>query len=607
MSDSVLRDPAGDVTDCPQGDPNSPGLTRREALKLSGLTLGGVALGGVIAGLAPASAVAENPCEPGDDCCADDPRCDGDCCDEPGLGCDWTSTARAQRYTYFERLSQFQPFVPATTRASTVQRLDPNSMRITLMGTAVPPRNLSQRMVSVFVEVGWDEAAGLPVDNFVFDCGTGSSGSYNSMNVGFGRMNKIFLTHLHADHMGDLAHIYCFGPSVDRWSPLWVWGGGDSGVQNPNWQATPGAPPQYYADGTAAFCAHLRDACRWHSESFSFQPTAYVNYPNAAPDSDDPRNFGFAADPNDTTRVQPPAGPAGQYGDDAPNDGYAIMPVEIPFAWGSDWTNSSPPPVICYDNQKTHARITAYPVIHTRQGAVGYKLEWTNPNGQTLRMIFTGDTKPERLTLEQAVDNGPGVPPGVDVLIHEMGLAPEVWAMKVGGYPPGQVPVAATCGAKKVQNSAHTPQGAFGYLLSELSPLPGLTVATHFPTADDTVACAMKSLQGHMPKAYQGERPNPPADAPRVTFAADLMVITVSVDPTTGKRRILEQRGVINPFGFQATAQRRQPAANQLVPKYHCADATDGNGGDPLAQINSSTTLWPCDDEGNCNYRADGY
>lgn len=31
-------------------------------------------------------------------------------------------------------------------------------MRITLMGTAVPPRNLAQRMVSVFVEVGWKGA-----------------------------------------------------------------------------------------------------------------------------------------------------------------------------------------------------------------------------------------------------------------------------------------------------------------------------------------------------------------------------------------------------------------------------------------------------------------
>jgi ribonuclease Z len=595
MSDAEAKDtiarPATEPTD---GEPAgaTTGFTRREALKLSGLTLGGLAVSGTLAGLAPAA------CQ---SCCDDAPQCDDDCCDDDPTGCSWTSTAKARRYSYFDRLRKF---APVANTASTIQPLDANAMRITLMGTAVPPRNLAQRMVSVFVEVGWQtytddygREVGVPLDQFIFDCGTGSSGSYNSMNVGYGRMNKVFVTHLHADHTGDLDHVYCFGPSGDRKSPLWVWGPGPSGVRNPAY-VEGGTAPEYYDDGTAAFCSHLRDAYRWHTESFSFQYTAYPGYPDSALACDDPRNFGFATDPDDRGRVQPPAGPAGQYGDDAEGDAYALMPVEIPFDWSADWSVQTPEPIIVYDNASAGVRISAYPVIHARKGAVSYKLEWTNPNGDTLSMIFTGDTKPERLTVEQAANNGVGI----DVLIHEMGVPPEVWAMKAGGFPPGQVPDQAVCLAKRVQNSSHTPQGAFGYLLSRISPFPGLTVATHFPTADDTVQCAMKSLKEHLPKVYQGERPTAPSDAPRVTFAMDLMVITVD-----GNRRIREQRGDIDPFGYQPTVQNQRPADRQSVPKYHCPEATDGNGGDPLAQINTSTTIWPCDEYGDCNYRDDGY
>jgi len=53
--------------------------------------------------------------------------------------------------------------------------------------------------------------------------------NYSAMGISFGRMSKIFLNHLHGDHMGDLAHIYCFGPAFDRKSPLYVWGSGPSG------------------------------------------------------------------------------------------------------------------------------------------------------------------------------------------------------------------------------------------------------------------------------------------------------------------------------------------------------------------------------------------
>jgi ribonuclease Z len=87
-------------------------------------------------------------------------------------------------------------------------------LRITFLGTSLVPR-LNQECNSVFVEVGSG-------DQFVFDCGSGVVAKYNAMGIPFSRMDKIFLSHLHGDHMDDLTHIYCFGPSLDRKSPLYV-------------------------------------------------------------------------------------------------------------------------------------------------------------------------------------------------------------------------------------------------------------------------------------------------------------------------------------------------------------------------------------------------
>ena len=61
----------------------------------------------------------------------------------------------------------------------------------------------------------------------------GVCANYNAMKVGYRKMDKVFLNHLHGDHMSDLVHIYCFGPSGDRKSPLYVWGPSASGVKNP--------------------------------------------------------------------------------------------------------------------------------------------------------------------------------------------------------------------------------------------------------------------------------------------------------------------------------------------------------------------------------------
>jgi len=69
------------------------------------------------------------------------------------------------------------------------------------------PVRLAQAEMSVFVEVGWvDDPSdpyyrGKPVDQFVFDMGAGVSANYAAAKVGYRRMDKVFINHLHADHI----------------------------------------------------------------------------------------------------------------------------------------------------------------------------------------------------------------------------------------------------------------------------------------------------------------------------------------------------------------------------------------------------------------------
>ncbi|MFZ7112465.1 MAG: MBL fold metallo-hydrolase [Desulfatiglandales bacterium] len=506
--------------------PESKGLTRRDLFKVSGLALGGMALGGVstVSGPGVRKARAANKAD--------------------------TST---QQYSYFDDLPEFYPGEP----------LDADEMRITFLGSSDPPPRLAQSMMSIFVEVG--DARGEP-DQFIFDCGSGVVGRYNAAKITFARMDKIFLTHLHGDHMSDLTHIYCFGPSVDRKSPLYVWGPGPSRVKSPM------PPRRLYDDGTKAYCENLRAALRWHTESFSFQPTSYESYKYKVPTR---ATWGLPCDPVPV-------------GDDDPMDAYALVPIEL------DWTKYGEVPGdnVAYENQASGVRITHFPVIHCRKGSIGYKLEW---NG--LSMIYTGDTKPEYHSIEQACNDGNGV----DVFIHEMVVPADVWALKTLGIDdPSEVPPAlwkaALNASLQVQNSSHTSQGAFGYLLTQIDPLPRLAVATHFPVEDDTVNSALESVRNHCPGIVQGIPNGDPDPNGNITWSFDITVINVSAD-----HRIRERKAVVSPFTFGGTPVQ-YPDVN--TPKYHTADGKM----DPYAQIDRSTEVPAKDPEtGEENYREDGY
>ncbi len=509
-------------------------FTRRDTLKASGMALGALAVGGARKVLG--QCLAHVACYPTSD--------------------------NTQYYKWFyDSLPTMDftqtPVVPGTPRAFSTPTdtppLDPNEMRITFMGSCTPLLRRAQALMSIFVEVGWQN--NKAVDQVIFDCGSGCTRNYSAMGVGYGRMDKIFINHLHADHTADLSHIYCFGPSLDRLSPLYVFGQSPSGVQSPR------PPRKYYDDGINAFCANLREAWRWHTESFSFQNTSYDHQGNPLPTQ---KSWGLPVKPVPVS-------------DDPPDDGYAMIPIQL------DWTQIGG---VAYNNPDTGLKVTHFPVIHCRRGSMGYKLEWYGPNGswdRPLSMIYTSDTKPETNTILQANNAGKGV----DVLIHEMIVPPEIWAMEFSHYcQPGSGPTWDNYISRttEVQNSSHTPQGAFGYLLSRINPRPRLTVATHFPVSDDTIACALASVNKHCPDITdlgQG-----------LTWSFDLMVLRVYPD------RIEQYRANVLDYGF--TPLYAGPDTKLCnTPKYHDAQ---GNG-DPYAQIDKTYQILP----GTDTFCEDGY
>ncbi len=461
-------------------------------------------------------------------------------------------------YTYYYQT--LAPFKPTTPLAS-------NEMRITFMGSMIPlPVRRAQAEMSVFVEVGWvpdptdTYYQGRALDQCIFDCGTGSTANYAAASVGFRRMDKIFLSHLHADHMNDLCQIYCFGPSGDRWSPLYVFGQGPSGVESPAGSGI------YYDDGVSNFCANLRAAWRWHTESFSFQPTRYTNYVVPTQES-----WGLPVAPvpvaNDTN-----------------TDAYALIPIQL------DWTQIGG---VAYSNPATGVKVTHYPVIHARKGSMGYKLEWTPPGTtNTLTMTFSGDTKPETNSVDQACNGGKGV----DVFIHEMVIPPDMWAWKQMGLSAAPTPsdgivyaqwTNTTAALQRVQNSSHTPQGAYGYLLSQIYPPPRLAVATHFPVADDTVSSAFNSVQAHFTNSIVFGKD--------IVWSFDLMVLRVFPD------HIEQYRADVSDYAWNPPVQL--PPGGFYPPKY-----SDANGvGDPFAQIDPSASIPATNQDGTINYNPNGY
>ena len=125
--------------------------------------------------------------------------------------------------------------------------LEDGELRVTVLGSGNPWVTRAQSSGSVLVEVGNPER-----DLLIFDLGSGSLANFASLGLPVNALDKVFITHLHADHTADLITLfgsYRKSGRVDRGVRVW----GPSGSE-----------PRF---GTRHFVDGIREACEWDSES----------------------------------------------------------------------------------------------------------------------------------------------------------------------------------------------------------------------------------------------------------------------------------------------------------------------------------------------------
>ena len=118
--------------------------------------------------------------------------------------------------------------------------LGSDEMRLIACGTGMPTARPKQAASCWLLELGNG-------DKFIFDVGTGSAERIAAMQIPYNYLDKVFLSHLHTDHFGDLDALFVGGALAGRQKPLRVWG-------------PSGDTPER---GTKYALEHLRKALTW--------------------------------------------------------------------------------------------------------------------------------------------------------------------------------------------------------------------------------------------------------------------------------------------------------------------------------------------------------
>jgi ribonuclease Z len=133
-----------------------------------------------------------------------------------------------------------------TTYVPGTEDLEAGEIRVTVLGSGDPFIKRSQASGSLLIEVGNAEK-----DFFFFDLGSGSLANFSSMLLPQESTTKVFLSHLHADHVGDIPGLLGSLAKNGRVDPVEIWGGGSE-------------DPEL---GLEAFVRYLLKAMAWDAAS----------------------------------------------------------------------------------------------------------------------------------------------------------------------------------------------------------------------------------------------------------------------------------------------------------------------------------------------------
>lgn len=127
------------------------------------------------------------------------------------------------------------------------EALAKDEIRLFACGTGLPAARRSQAATCWLAELGNG-------DKFLFDVGTGSMVNVAALMIPYDFLNKVFLTHLHTDHWGDLSTLWAGGWTSGRTGPLRLWG-------------PSGATPEM---GTKYAVEHFLKSFNWDAQTRNF-------------------------------------------------------------------------------------------------------------------------------------------------------------------------------------------------------------------------------------------------------------------------------------------------------------------------------------------------